>query len=67
MIRRIPPLGPTQGLRGGDRGGSHDRPLYANTGAVVDDSMTVGAKGNDWKREEYTDKNGVQRIHLSRR
>ena len=58
---RNPPLGPNRGLRGGDRGGSHDRPLE-----VCDDSVEIGAEGADWKREEYTDENGQKRIRMAR-
>ena len=65
MIRRIPPLRPNKGLRGGDRGGSHDRPLYANA-EVLQDSVTVGAKGDGWKREEYTDSSGQRRVRMTR-
>lgn len=66
-MRRIPqdpknpPLGEHQGLRGGDRGGKQDRPLE-----VCDDSVTVGAEGADWKREQYTDDKGQQRIRMTR-
>ena len=65
MIRRIPPLGPNQGLRGGDRGGAHDRPLYANVGEVPQDTVSTDDTG--WKREEYTDANGQRRVRMTRR
>ena len=63
MMRRIPPLGPNQGLRGGDRGGSHDRPLYTNA-EVLQDTVSTGDTG--WKREEYTDENGQRRVRMTR-
>lgn len=61
---RIPPISEHEGLRGGDRGGSHSRSLE-----VCDDSVTVsaeGAEGADWDREEYTDANGQKRIRMTR-
>jgi hypothetical protein len=66
-MRRIPiepnpPLGENKGLRGGDRGGSHGRPLE-----ICDDTVTVGAEGADWDREEYTAENGEKRIRMTRR
>ena len=66
MIRRIPPLGPNKGLRGGDRGGAHDRPLYANV--RPDDSVNIGnVNPDEWDRTEYTDKNGVRMMRVTRR
>lgn len=58
---RIPPISEHEGLRGGDRGGSHTRPLE-----VCDDSVTVGAEGADWDREEYTTASGEKRLRMTR-
>lgn len=65
-MRRIPiepnpPLGASKGLRGGDRGGSHGRPLE-----ICDDSVNIGAKNAGWDQETYMDK-GELRVRLTRR
>ena len=57
-MRRI--LGDT-GIRGGDRGGRQERPLE-----ICDDSVTVGAGGDDWNSEPYTDAKGRKRIRMTR-
>ncbi len=49
------------GIRGGDRGGRQERPLE-----ICDDSVTIGT-ASGWEREEYTDKNGKQRIKMVRK
>jgi hypothetical protein len=50
------------GIRGGDRGGRQERPLE-----ICDDSVTVGAGGDDWNSEQYTSENGQKRIKMTRR
>ena len=49
------------GIRGGDRGGRQERPLE-----ICDDSVTVGAGGDDWNSEQYTAENGQKRIRMTR-
>ena len=58
-MRRI--IGNT-GIRGGDRGGRQERPLE-----ICDDSVTIGAEGADFTREEYTDDKGRRRIKITRK
>jgi len=59
-MRRI--IGNT-GIRGGDRGGRQERPLE-----ICDDSVTVGAEGAKYTREEeYTDDKGRRRIKITRK
>ena len=48
------------GIRGGDRGGSHGRPLE-----VCDDSVSLNAA--DWNRENYIDSKGQSRVRMTRR
>ena len=56
-MARIPPISEFRGLRGGDRGGAHNRPIRANTGP--DDSVIIGAEDNNaWTKTEYTDSEG---------
>jgi len=49
------------GVRGGDRGGRQERPLE-----ICDDSVTVGAGGDNWNSEPYTDEKGQKRIRMTR-
>ena len=65
MVRRLP-ISEYRGLRGGDHGGAHNIPLYANV--VPDDSVSISdVNPIEWGRTEYTDKNGQQRIRMTRR
>jgi len=50
------------GIRGGDRGGRQERPLE-----VCDDSVTLGAEGAGFEREEYTNDKGQKRVRIIRR
>ena len=50
------------GIRGGDRGGRQERPLE-----ICDDSVTLGAEGAGFEREEYTNEKGQQRVRLTRK
>jgi len=64
MVRR-PPLGENAGLRGGDRGGAHARPIDAGE-KIVDDVVVLGGDTHDWRRREYIDVNGQKRVQLTR-
>ena len=59
---RTPPISEYRGIRGGDRGGGHDRSLNARE--VLQD--TVSTSDTKWKREEYTDKSGQRMIRMTR-
>ena len=48
------------GIRGGDRGGSHGRPLE-----ICDDTVSLNAAG--WNRENYIDSTGRKRVRMTRR
>lgn len=50
------------GIRGGDRGGRQERPLE-----VCDDSVSIGADGAGFEREEYTNDKGQKRIRITRK
>lgn len=50
------------GIRGGDRGGRQERPLE-----ICDDSVSIGAEGAGFVREEYTDEKGNPRVKMTRR
>jgi hypothetical protein len=50
------------GIRGGDRGGRQERPLE-----VCDDSVSLGAEGAGFEREEYTNEKGQKRIRSTRK
>jgi hypothetical protein len=50
------------GIRGGDRGGRQERPLE-----ICDDSVTLGAEGAGFEREEYTNEKGQRRIRTVRK
>lgn len=43
------------------------RPPPIETREICDDTVTVGAEGADWDREEYTAENGEKRIRMTRR
>lgn len=58
-MRRI--IGDT-GIRGGDRGGRQERPLE-----ICDDSVSIGAEGAGFVREEYTNEKGQKRVRIIRR
>lgn len=55
------PIPEDTGLRGGDRGGRHERPLE-----ICDDSVTIGAEGAGWDSEKYIDENGQARLRMTR-
>lgn len=50
------------GIRGGDRGGRQERPLE-----ICDDSVTLGAEGAGFEREEYTNDKGQKRVRITRK
>jgi hypothetical protein len=50
------------GIRGGDRGGRQERPL-----GICDDSVTLGAEGAGFEREEYTNEKGQRRVRITRK